>query len=214
METSGDGCCTSAHRPPVAMETGSKGNNREAVALMCVCVYVCAKLEFIRDYLDYMYVCVLFLMMPWELWKKLIWIHKCVCVCVRVPMCMLTFVVGGVVDAEISVPDDSQLHGKTAHLHPIIEILSPWQPKRGRGRDREEHMCVCERERARERERSCWATLNCLLSLSPKGSGITILFWMQNASSTGGSEYTHKLTNARYAHQWAFKDEIIFHLVL
>lgn len=46
-----------------------------------------------------------------------------------VPMCTLTFVVGGVVDAEISIPDDSQLHGKTAHLHPIIEILSPWQPE-------------------------------------------------------------------------------------
>lgn len=35
----------------------------------------------------------------------------------------LTFVVGRVINAEISVPDDCQLHGKTAHLHPIIEIL-------------------------------------------------------------------------------------------
>ena len=45
----------------------------------------------------------------------------------------LTFVVGGVVDAEIPVPDDRQLHGKAAHLHPIIEILSPWQPEKERG---------------------------------------------------------------------------------
>lgn len=41
----------------------------------------------------------------------------------------LTFVVGGVVDAEISVPDDGQLHGKAAHLHPAVEVLSPWQPQ-------------------------------------------------------------------------------------
>lgn len=41
------------------------------------------------------------------------------------PIFMLTFVVGGVVNAEISIPNDGQLHGKTAHLHPIIEILSP-----------------------------------------------------------------------------------------
>lgn len=52
---------------------------------------------------------------------------------VLVPMCMLTFVVGGVVDAEISIPDDCQLHGKTAHLHPIVEILSPWQRGREMG---------------------------------------------------------------------------------
>lgn len=44
-------------------------------------------------------------------------------------MCGLTFVVGGVVDTEISVPDDGQLHGKTAHLHPAVEVLSPWQPE-------------------------------------------------------------------------------------
>lgn len=43
--------------------------------------------------------------------------------------CRLTFVVGGVVDAEIAVPDDGQLHRKTAHLHPTIEILLPWQPE-------------------------------------------------------------------------------------
>lgn len=43
-------------------------------------------------------------------------------------MLRLTTVGGGVVDAEISVPDDGQLHRKTAHLHPIVEILSPWQP--------------------------------------------------------------------------------------
>lgn len=57
--------------------------------------------------------------------------YACMHMCVSGPrqmlmhLCMLTFVVGGVVDAEISVPDDGQLHGKTAHLHPIIEILSP-----------------------------------------------------------------------------------------
>lgn len=45
------------------------------------------------------------------------------------PLCRLTFVVGGVVDAEISVPDDGQLHGKAAHLHPAVEVLSPWQPE-------------------------------------------------------------------------------------
>lgn len=44
-------------------------------------------------------------------------------------MCRLTFVVGGVVDTEISVPDDGQLHGKTAHLHPTVEVLLPWQPQ-------------------------------------------------------------------------------------
>lgn len=44
-------------------------------------------------------------------------------------MCRLTFVVGGVVDTEISVPDDGQLHGKTAHLHPTVEVLLPWQPE-------------------------------------------------------------------------------------
>lgn len=47
----------------------------------------------------------------------------------HVQMCRLTFVVGGVVDAEIAVPDDGQLHRKTAHLHPTIEILLPWQPE-------------------------------------------------------------------------------------
>lgn len=102
-----------------------------------------------------LYVCAWFRVILRELWEELIWIHTCVrlCVCVRkrlsvrmlVPLCVLTFVVGGVVDAEISVPDDGQLHGKTAHLHPIIEILSPWQPERGIGRDGEESM----------RERSC-----------------------------------------------------------
>lgn len=45
------------------------------------------------------------------------------------PTCRLTFVVGGVVDTEISVPDDGQLHRKTAHLHPAVEVLSPWQPE-------------------------------------------------------------------------------------
>lgn len=44
-------------------------------------------------------------------------------------MCRLTFVEGGVVDTEISVPDDGQLHGKTAHLHPTVEVLLPWQPQ-------------------------------------------------------------------------------------
>lgn len=40
-KTSGDGCCTSTHHPPVAMETDSKGNNGEAVALLCACVVAC-----------------------------------------------------------------------------------------------------------------------------------------------------------------------------
>lgn len=75
---------------------------------------------------------------------------SCVSVCL-VHMCVLTFVVGGVVNAEISVPDDGQLHGKTTHLHPIIEILSPWQPgEETREQDREESMCERERERKRE----------------------------------------------------------------
>lgn len=64
------------------------------------------------------------------------------CVCVLVPPRLLTFVVGGVVDAEITVPDDGQLHGKTAHLHPIVGVLSPWQPeserKKKRARERTE----------------------------------------------------------------------------
>lgn len=34
MVTSGNGCITSAHQPPVAMETGSKSNNGEAAALL------------------------------------------------------------------------------------------------------------------------------------------------------------------------------------
>lgn len=46
-------------------------------------------------------------------------------------VCIFTFVVGGIVDTEISIPDNGQLHRKTAHLHPIIKILSPWQPETG-----------------------------------------------------------------------------------
>lgn len=69
--------------------------------------------------------------------EVLCWSYVCVTLCYKrsyvlraiLPLCMLTFVVGGVVDAEISIPDDCQLHGKTAHLHPIIKILSPRQPK-------------------------------------------------------------------------------------
>lgn len=47
----------------------------------------------------------------------------------------LTFVVGGVVDAEVPVPDDGQLHGKTAHLHAAVEVLSPWQPEGSEDRE-------------------------------------------------------------------------------
>lgn len=62
--------------------------------------------------------------------------RACVRACVRrcvshllAPIRVLTFIVGGVVNAEISIPDDGQLHRKTAHLHTIVEILLPWQPE-------------------------------------------------------------------------------------
>lgn len=31
--------------------------------------------------------------------------------CTHASMCLLTFVVGGVINCEISIPDDGQLHG-------------------------------------------------------------------------------------------------------
>lgn len=72
--------------------------------------------------------------------RECVSVHMCIFVHMLVSTSALTFVVGGVVNTEISVPNDGQLHRKAAHLHPIIEILSPWQPEG-------------ERERARQTER-------------------------------------------------------------
>lgn len=47
------------------------------------------------------------------------------------PVLTLTLIVGGVIDAKVAVPDDGQLHGKAAHLHPVVEVLSPRQPRGG-----------------------------------------------------------------------------------
>lgn len=38
-------------------------------------------------------------------------VKECVRACVRTFLCLFTFVVGGVIDCEISIPDDGQLHG-------------------------------------------------------------------------------------------------------
>lgn len=38
-------------------------------------------------------------------------VKECVRVCVCTFLCLFTFVVGGVIDCEISIPDDGQLHG-------------------------------------------------------------------------------------------------------
>ena len=128
-------------------------------------------------------------------------------------MYVLTFVVGGVVDAEISVPDDGQLHGKTTHLHPIIEILSPWQPERKRGSETGKRVCV--RGRGRERE-NLFSHFKLSIMSSVQKADLTIV--LQNTSSTGGcthSEHTHELTHSVIMNmQRALKDEIIFHSVL
>lgn len=104
-----------AHHLPVAMETNSKGNYGEAVALVHLCPYV--SLYKVSDYAH----CVVS-----EHWADTC---VCACVCMHLNMRLLTFVVGGVINGKISIPDDGQLHRKAAHLHPIIEILSPWQPE-------------------------------------------------------------------------------------
>lgn len=74
------------HHLPVAMETNSKGNYGEAVALVHLCPYV-------------------------SLYKVMMSTVLCLNAEPPVPMHPLTFVVGGVIDGEISVPDDGQLHG-------------------------------------------------------------------------------------------------------
>lgn len=85
-----------AHHLPVAMETNSKGNYGKAVALVRLCPYVS---------LYKVSVCVYVLCRL----NMLIWMWKSVCVCTF--LCLFTFVVGGVIDCEISIPDDGQLHG-------------------------------------------------------------------------------------------------------
>lgn len=168
------------------METGSKGNNGEAAALLRVCVYVCMfKWEFI---VDYMCVCVCFLMSTMERADM----DSQVCVCAHL-CCGRGCRCWNLRSRWRSAPRED-CSSPSHHRNTIA-------------------MATRERESERgdyETERSCWATLNCLLSPSPKGSGVTMLLWMQNASSTGGCRHTHEL--ARFTNKRAFKDYFSFWL--
>lgn len=62
----------------------------------------------------------------------------------------LTFVLGRVIDAKISIPDDGQLYGEAAHLHPLIRVLK--QTWKDRGRESESKR-KRESDRGRRRER-------------------------------------------------------------